>query len=201
MQFDERRLPNLTELDAVDRPVYIQAAQGGTSTNTEGKAWLEARGVTVGGRRHDRRARRGTGAADPAQEAADSGDAASGRHSTRLQYYARLGITTHRDSGAFHADDPATGIASENTYTMHDAVPRAQPRGASCRRGCASTSSTRIRQTPNPPLPTLSQRLRNSFPFFGNDWLRTGGIGEFTGGGWRACGRLRGPGGAARITR
>ena len=47
MQFDERRLPNLTELDAVGRPVYIQAAQGGTRTNTEGKAWLEARGVTV----------------------------------------------------------------------------------------------------------------------------------------------------------
>jgi len=35
----------------------------------------------------------------------------------------------------------------------------------------------------NPPLPTLSQRLRNSFPFFGDDWVRTGGIGEFTGGG------------------
>src|SRR5207244_11609557 len=37
--------------------------------------------------------------------------------------------------------------------------------------------------TANPPLPTLSQRLKNSFPFFGDDWLRTGGIGEFTGGG------------------
>jgi predicted amidohydrolase YtcJ len=47
MQFDERRLPNLTELDAVGRPVYLQAAQGGTRTNTEGKAWLEARRVTV----------------------------------------------------------------------------------------------------------------------------------------------------------
>ena len=47
MQFDERRLPTLTELDAVGRPVYLQAAQGGTRTNSEGKAWLEARGVTV----------------------------------------------------------------------------------------------------------------------------------------------------------
>jgi predicted amidohydrolase YtcJ len=35
----------------------------------------------------------------------------------------------------------------------------------------------------NPALPTLAPRLRNSFPFFGNEWLRTGGIGEFTGGG------------------
>ena len=37
--------------------------------------------------------------------------------------------------------------------------------------------------TANPPLPTLSQRLKNSFPFFGDDWIKTGGIGEFTGGG------------------
>ena len=25
--------------------------------------------------------------------------------------------------------------------------------------------------------------FKNSFPFFGDDWLKTGGIGEFTGGG------------------
>src|SRR6185369_10367941 len=48
MQFAERRLPTLAELDAVERPVYIQAAQGGTRTNSLGKAWLEAKGVTVG---------------------------------------------------------------------------------------------------------------------------------------------------------
>src|SRR5262245_21386848 len=48
MQFVERRLPNLSELDAIDRPVYIQAAQGGTRTNTQCKAWLEMKGVTVG---------------------------------------------------------------------------------------------------------------------------------------------------------
>src|SRR5215471_7553667 len=43
MQFEERRLPNLTELDAVNRPVFILAAQGGTRTNTQGKMWFEAR--------------------------------------------------------------------------------------------------------------------------------------------------------------
>ncbi len=48
MQLSERRLPNLSELDAVGRAVYIQAAQGGTVTNTAGKTWLEARGVAVG---------------------------------------------------------------------------------------------------------------------------------------------------------
>src|SRR5215471_11574561 len=48
MQFEERRLPNLMELDEIDRPVYIQAAQGGARTNSQGKAWLEPKGVTVG---------------------------------------------------------------------------------------------------------------------------------------------------------
>src|SRR5947199_7224989 len=96
MQFAERRLPTLMELDAVDRPVYIQAAQGGTRTNSAGKAWLEAKGVTVGAdgaitgpalalalqtlRKElltpDARKRTGLGA---------------------LQYYAGLGFTTHRE--------------------------------------------------------------------------------------------------------
>ena len=181
MQFDERRLPNLTELDAVGRPVYVQAAQGGTRTNTEGKAWLEARGVTV--------------AADGAIAGPAVGLALQTLRKTlltpatrertaleALQYYARLGITTHRDSGAFHADEPATGIASENTYTMHNpfhALDRQGRMPARLRIDFLHQDSP----TADPPLPTLSQRLRNSFPRFGNDWLRTGGIGEFTGGG------------------
>ena len=106
----------------------------------------------------------------------------SGRALDALQYYARLGITTHRDSGAFHADEPATGIASENTYTMHNpfhALNREGRLPARLRIDFLHQDSP----TADPPLPTLSQRLRNSFPRFGNDWLKTGGIGEFTGGG------------------
>jgi predicted amidohydrolase YtcJ len=181
MQFDERRLPNLTELDAVGRPVYLQAGQGGTRTNSEGKAWLEARGVTV--------------AADGAIAGQAVGLALQTLRKTfltpdtrtrtaldALNYYARLGITTHRDSGAFHADEPATGIASENTYTMHapfHALNREGRMPARLRIDFLHQDSP----TANPPLPTLSERLRNSFPRFGNAWLKTGGIGEFTGGG------------------
>jgi predicted amidohydrolase YtcJ len=181
MQFDERRLPNLTELDAVDRPVYIQAAQGGARTNSEGKAWLEARGATV------------------AADGAIAGPALGLSLQTlrkelltpetrkrsafdALQYYARLGITTHRDSGAFHADEPAPGIASENTFTMHNPFHALNREG----RMPARLRIDFLHQdapTADPPLPTLAPRLRNSFPRFGNDWLKTGGIGEFTGGG------------------
>src|SRR5262249_49475557 len=99
-----------------------------------------------------------------------------------LQYYAGLGITTHRDCGAFHADAPAGGIASENTYTMHDPFLALHAEG----KMPARLRIDFLHQDPptaNPPLPTLAQRLRNSYPFFGDDWIRTGGIGEFTGGG------------------
>jgi hypothetical protein len=181
MQFDERRLPNLTELDAVGHPVYIQAAQGGARTNSAGKAWLEARGATV--------------AADGAIAGPALGlslqtlrkellTAETRKRSAldALEYYARLGITTHRDSGAFHADEPAPGIASENTYTMHApflALNREGRMPARLRIDFLHQDSP----TADPPLPTLSQRLRNSFPRFGDEWLKTGGIGEFTGGG------------------
>src|SRR5207302_4898110 len=110
-QFAERRLPTLTELDAVNRPVYIHAAQGGTRTNSEGKAWLEQRGVTV------------------AADGAIAGPALvmalqalrrelltpeTRRRSAldALEYYARLGITTHRDCGAFHSEAPSGGVAN-----------------------------------------------------------------------------------------
>ena len=180
-QFAERRLPTLAELDAVGRPVYLQAAQGGTRTNSEGKAWLEARGVTV--------------AADGAIGGPALGlalqtlrkELLTPETRTRtalgaLQYYAGLGITTHRDCGAFHAETPSGGVANENTYTMHAPFLALH---------AAGTMPARLRidflhqDSPpaNPPLPTLGPRLRNAFPFFGDEWLKTGGIGEFTGGG------------------
>jgi len=181
MQFPESRLPTLQELDAVDRPVYIQAAQGGARVNSLAKAWLESKGVAVAA----------DGAiAGPAlnlalktlrQELLTPETRKRGARDA-LQYYASLGITTHRDCGAFHAEGIEGGIASENVYTMH------QPFLALHRDG-AMPARLRIEflhqdsPTANPPLPTLGPRLRNSFPFFGDEWIRTGGIAEFTGGG------------------
>jgi predicted amidohydrolase YtcJ len=73
-------------------------------------------------------------------------------------------------------------VANENTYTMHE------PFLALHREGMlpARMRLDFLHQDPpaaNPPLPTLGPRLRNAFPFFGDEWLKTGGIGEFTGGG------------------
>jgi predicted amidohydrolase YtcJ len=181
MQFRERRLPDLTELDAVNRPVYLQAAQGGTRTNTAGKAWFEARGIAAGAdgsitgpalQNALRALRRELLTAETRRRTALGA----------LEYYASLGITTHRDSGAFHSEEPSGGIANENTFTMHEPFLELQREG----RLPARLRFDFLHQDPpdaNPPLPTLSQRLKNSFPFFVDEWIKTGGIGEFTGGG------------------
>jgi predicted amidohydrolase YtcJ len=182
MQFPEQRLPNLSELDAVPRPVYIQAAQGGASTNSAGKAWLQARGVTVADNGTVGGGASGTTLAlrllreqllTPATRQRSATDA--------LQYYNMLGITTHRDAGAFHSEAPSGGIANENVYTMHRpflALDRAKDLPARLRIDFLHQDAAN-----DITLPTLTDRLRNAFPFFGNDWMRTGGIGEFTGGG------------------
>ena len=181
MQFMERRLPTLAELDAVDRPVYMHAAQGGTRTNSQGKAWLEARGAMV--------AADGAITGPSLQTALQALRKELLTPETRkrgaldaLKYYAKLGITTHRDGGAFHSDLPSGGVANENTFTMHNpflALHREGAMPARLRIDFLHQDSP----TANPPLPTLSQRLKYSFPFFGDEWIKTGGIGEFTGGG------------------
>jgi predicted amidohydrolase YtcJ len=181
MQFAERRLPSLSELDAVNRPVYIQAAQGGARTNSQGKAWLEARGVTVAPDGAIAGPALSAGLLALRKELLNPQTRKRSAHDV-LQYYARLGITTHRDCGAFHSDAPSGGLANENTYTMHEpflALHRDGNMPARLRIEFLHQDSP----TANPPLPTLSQRLKNSFPFFGDDWIKTGGIGEFTGGG------------------
>jgi predicted amidohydrolase YtcJ len=182
MQFAENRLPTLTELDAVPRAVYLQAAQGGTRANSAAKAWLESKGVMVGTAEGVIAPQAAGLALQTLRKELLTPETRKRSAADALQYYATLGITTHRDSGAFHADEPATGIASENTYTMHEPFLALHREG----RLAARLRLDFLHQDPpnaNPPLPTLSHRLKNSFPFFGDDWVKTGGIGEFTGGG------------------
>jgi predicted amidohydrolase YtcJ len=181
IQFAENRLPTIQELDTVSltRPVYIQAAQGGSRANSAAAAWFAANnpavtvnpttGAVSGPALQTLRQRFLT----PETRKRSAHDA--------LQYFNTLGITTHRDAGAFHSELPSNGIANENTYTMHFpflALDREKAMPARLRIDF-------LHQDPasDPTLPTLAPRLRHSFPFFGNDWLRTGGIGEFTGGG------------------
>lgn len=182
MQFAEQRLPNLGELDAVNRPVYINAAQGGVRTNSLGKTWLEQKGVMVGA---DGTIGGGATGATLAlrllREQFLTPETRKRNAFEALRYYAALGITTHLDNGAFQADAPSGGVANENTYTMHRPFLALDADGMLP----ARLRFNYLHQDPpdDPALPTLSARLKNSFPFFGNEWMKSGGIGEFTGGG------------------
>jgi predicted amidohydrolase YtcJ len=181
IQFAENRLPTFEELNSVSltRPVYIQAAQGGTRANGAAAAWFTANatGVTVNTT---------TGAVSgPALQTLRqrflTPETRKRTARDALQYFTTLGITTHGDSGAFHSELPSNGIASENVYTMHFpflALNRENDMPARLRIDFLHQD-----QSTDTALTTLAPRLRNSFPFFGNDWLRTAGIGEFTGGG------------------
>jgi len=198
IQFAENRLPNCEEMNSISstRPVYLQAAQGGIRANAVAAAWFAAQpttppiafdavtcalipagpGLQNGPALQTLRIRFLT-PDTPETRAARKRNAADA-----LQYFTSLGITTHGDSGAFHSETPSNGIASENTYTMHFPfmeLQRERKMPARLRIDFLHQDSA----TATPPLPTLAPRLRNSFQFFGDDWMRTAGIGEFTGGG------------------
>jgi len=181
-QFAGNALPARQVLDAIPRPVYLQAAQGGVRTNTAGLAYLVARGITP------------TAAGEaPAGASLQLLRATLLTPETRrrttfdaMQYYNGFGLTTHADVGAFQADTPSTGIASENNYTMHFPFIELHREG----RLPARLRINFLHQDPasnttpsDAALPTLMPRLRNAFQFFGNDMIKTAGIGEFIGGG------------------
>ena len=181
MQLAELRLPNLTELDEVPRPVFIIAAQGGTRVNSAAKAYLESKGITGIGA-DGTVAGSGSGASlqllrrellTPETRRRSATDA--------LDYYNKLGITTHHDKGAFQSDTPSTGVANENNYAMHIPFIELERAGKLPARLLIDFLHQDAASDAN--LTTLAPRLRNQFPRFGNEWIRTVGIGEFTGGG------------------
>jgi predicted amidohydrolase YtcJ len=179
-QFAEVRLPTLAELDAAlpAHPAYIsQSFSGPSTTNSLGKAFFEA--------------------ADPAVVVGADGSIAAGQetgkatlalrrtltHAQRkrgvldaMAYAASVGVTTHLDEGAFQATDtPSDGAAHEDNYTMHLPFLETYAEG----KGLVRLRINFLHMETDPALPGLTERLRNAFPFFGDDWVRTGGIGEF----------------------
>jgi hypothetical protein len=184
LQFAESRFPTKTELDDAipDHPVLVsQSFSGPAAANSAGAAILAANGVTVG----------------PDGEIASGGAGATGEAllflrqtlltpGTRrrgaadaMAYGASLGVTTHLDQGAFQATgEPSDGAAHEDNFTMH--IPflelyRSRELGTRLRINFLNLEE-------DPETPQLIARLKNAFPFFGGDLVKTGGIGEFTAG-------------------
>ena len=179
------RLPTLAELDAAapNNPVFIcEGFNGPSVTNTAGKKFFEGRtpAIPVAADGAIAPGAKGTGPAllalrqtllTPDQRRRGALDA--------MQYGLGLGVTTHIDQGAFEATNtPADGAAHENNYTMQLPFLALHAEG----KLPARVQINFLHQDTTPDLPTLRERVRNTFPFFGDDMLRTGGIGEFVGG-------------------
>lgn len=185
-QFAENRLPTLQELDeaAPEHPVYIsQSFFGPSITNTLGKAFFEAADppVTVGA---DGSIAEGifgstdseTGKALFALRELHGFEDRKRGVKDAMAYAASLGVTTHLDQGAFPAShSPADGAGHEDNYEMHKPWLAVYDEGE----GSVRLRINYLHFDDSLDLPSLEQRLKNSYKFFGNDMVRTGGIGEF----------------------
>lgn len=179
-QFQERRLPTLSELDRVtpDHPVFISYGfYGPAVTNTAGKAIFEsleqppvisANGSIASGADN--------GIALLALRQQMTFDDRKRSVSDAMAYAASLGVTTHIDQGAFPASGtPADGAAHEDLYSMH--LPWLSVYGDG--QGIVRLRTNFLHMDNTSDVPTVQQRLLNTFRFFGSDMVRTGGIGEF----------------------
>jgi len=203
--FAELRLPTLAEIDAAvpDRPVFLYQGGGGPArTNTLGKQFFETATAplagpcvvgadgslaTVAGVNHANRAlyhlRIRQTFDDKKRSALDA-----------MAYSASIGLTTNLDqtlvARATGTLDPASldpqptdALFTLNHFRMYDAWLALHREDKAFIRlqinflhnqGFIAALGDLDHQ-----LPELRERLKNQFPFFGNDMLRTGGIGEW----------------------
>jgi predicted amidohydrolase YtcJ len=176
MQFPSNTLPNLATLDAVPRPVMIMAEQGGNAVNQAAVDYFAAKGITIAVNAAGYPTGPGVGLALQRlrQEMTDAERERNAK--AALDYYSSLGITTHLDEGAFHVETPGTAIWNENAYTIHRGFLALNAKKALP----ARIRFDYLEEDSTADLPRLTARLRNAFPFYGSDMMRSGGIGEFT---------------------
>jgi len=185
VQFAEKRLPTLAELDAAanGRPVLVfQGFTGPAATNTPGRAFFTSKSIAV---------------SDTGQIAANAPSMAALNALRAVQtfedrkrgtveamaYSASVGVTTNADMGAFNLPGTpdlqgsfeADTLASADQFRMYDAVLALAREGR---------MTTRLRiffltMDTRPDVPVLSQRLRNTFGDFGDGMVKVAGIGEF----------------------
>ena len=184
-QFAENRLPTLAELDAAApaNPVLVfNAFTGPSTTNTLGANFFISKGIVV----------------DPAGNIAANGPSLAALNALRaiqtfddkkqgtldaMAYSAAVGVTTNVDMGGFvlpgtpnaQDSDVFDTLASWNPFTAYDPLLALYDEGR---------VSVRVRifflsMDHDPDVPLTTQRVLNAFSNFGDDMVRTSGIGEF----------------------
>jgi predicted amidohydrolase YtcJ len=185
VQFAEKRLPNLMELDAIapGNPVYLQVSfTGPSSTNTAGRAFFTVKGVTVGA---DGSIAAGgtTVAALNALRSVQTFDDKKRSTTDAMGYAAKLGVTSHFDMGGFlipgspnHEDEfTFDGAASWDPYFAYEPLLELHRQGLMTVRIRVNYLSMDNALS----LPILQRRIDNAFREYGDDWLRSAGLGEF----------------------
>jgi predicted amidohydrolase YtcJ len=184
-QFAENRLPTLAELDAAapSHPVLVfQTFLGPATTNTLGKDFFTSKGVVVD-------AAGNIGPVGPSLAALNALRAIQTfedkKRGTRdaLAYSASVGVTTNVDMGGFilpgtpniQDSDTFDTLASFDPFTAYDPLLALHDEGK---------VSVRVRifflsMDRSPTVPMTTQRVLNAFSNFGDDMVRTSGIGEF----------------------
>jgi hypothetical protein len=180
------RLPTMAELDAAapNHPVYISEGFAGPSaTNSLGRKFFESRTppIPVGDDGSIAAGAEATGRATLAlRQTTLTFDQRKRGAIDAMTYGLSVGVTTHLDQGAFQAANaPTDGAAHEDNYAMHLPFLALHAEG----KLPARLRINFLHQDATPELTTLKERIRNTFRFFGDDMIRTGGIGEFIGGG------------------
>jgi predicted amidohydrolase YtcJ len=184
-QFAENRLPTLAELDAAapNNPVLIfNTFLGPATTNTLGKAFFTGKGVAVD-------AAGNIGAVGPslaalnALRAIQTFDDKKQGTLDALNYSASVGVTTNVDMGGFvipgtpdaEASAQFDTLASWDPFTAYDPLLALHDDGKVPVRVRIFFLSMDI----NPDVPLTKARVLNAFHDFGDDMIRSSGIGEF----------------------
>ena len=185
VQFTEKRLPTLAELDAATNrhPVLVfQSFTGPAATNTAGRTFFASKGVAVSDTGQIA-ANAPSMAALNALRAAQTFDDRKRGSAEAMAYSASVGVTTNTDMGAFNLPGTpdlqgsfeADTLASANQFRMYDAM-------LALAREKKMTTRLRLfflSMDTRPDVPVLSERLRNTFGDFGDGMVKVSGIGEF----------------------
>jgi predicted amidohydrolase YtcJ len=184
-QFAENRLPTLAELDAAapNNPVLVfNSFTGPSVTNTLGANFFVSKGVKV-----DPPGNIALGApslaALNALRAVQTFDNKKQGMLDAMAYSASVGVTTNVDMGGFilpgtphiQDSDQFDTLASWDPFTAYDPLLALHDEGK---------VSVRVRlfflsMDRSPDVPMTTQRVLNAFSNFGDDLVRTSGIGEF----------------------
>jgi len=195
-QWAEHRHPTLQELDDAvpDRPVLLfERFTGPCVTNSLGKKVFDA--ADAGPKAHPDivPVKASENGAIAAAGFTGGGPSASALYYLRkmqtfedrkrstldaMRYSASVGLTAHLDQVLFPTPGPLHPhqiLSNLDQYRMYDPWLELHREG----RTIVRLQINFLQNQNDPQLPELKERLRNQFPFFGDDMVRTGAIGEW----------------------